>query len=96
MRKYWLVFVLSFQSFLEYRVDLLWRILGTLITTLMLYVFWTAVLGTGFGRDKYTTVSLGLYYLLISFVSMTTVFSFRDVEDDIRAVSYTHLTLPTT
>lgn len=74
MRKYGLFAWMAFLNLIEYRVNFLWSLGGTVIQTLMLYMFWTAVLGSGFGNGLYDRSSIGLYYLFIMFVSSFTEF----------------------
>lgn len=69
MSKYFLFAWVSFLNLVEYRVNFLWEIFGSLINMLMLYVFWVAILGSGFINSSYTNASIGLYYLFITFIS---------------------------
>lgn len=69
MRKYFLFSWLQFLNLIEYRLNFMWEIFGTLITMLMLYVFWVAILGSGFVNSPYTRISIGLYYLFITFLN---------------------------
>lgn len=68
MKKYFLFAWVSFLNLIEYRVNFLWEIFGSLINMLMLYAFWVAILGSGFLNSSYTSVSIGLYYLFITFI----------------------------
>lgn len=54
----------------------MWSVAGTIIQTLMIYMFWTAVLGSGFGNGIYDKSSIGLYYLFITFVGTFASFDF--------------------
>ena len=72
MKKYLLFAWLSAQEIVEYRVNFFWRVAGTIVSTLVLYVFWVAVLGTGFGTHYYNTQTIGLYYLFIILVQTLT------------------------
>lgn len=83
MAKYLRFIWISFQELLEYRVDFFWRLAGTAIWTPMLYFFWLAILGTGFGKESYTAGSLGVYYLAISFINFSTEFKEQTVAEDI-------------
>lgn len=75
--------MLSFQSLFEYRANFFWRISGTIISSLILYVFWVAVLGSGFTQSNYTATSIGLYFLFVSFIDSFTAASFTDFSDPI-------------
>lgn len=78
MGKYWQTIRMSFQGLLEYRLNFLWKISGTIVNALILYGFWIAVLGSFIQREGYTTASIGLYYLFVSFVDSLTSFSYND------------------
>ena len=62
----------------------MWRLAGTAIWTPVLYLFWLAILGTGFGADKYNAYSLGLYYIAISFIDFFAGFDVNSIAEDIR------------
>jgi ABC-2 type transport system permease protein len=74
MSKYFLFAWISLLNLIEYRLNFFWSLGGTILQTLMLYMFWTAVLGSGFGNGLYDISSIGLYYLFIMFVSAFTDF----------------------
>lgn len=84
MKKYYLVFRLSLQNLLEYRMNLTWRILGTVVRIATIYFFWLAILGTGFGNNAYTSKSLGVYYLSITFIIWIVEFNTVEIAHDIR------------
>lgn len=84
MRKYLYLIWISFQNLFEYRMNLVWRLAGTAIWTPVLYLFWLAILGTGFGADKYNAYSLGLYYIAISFIDFFAGFDVNSIAEDIR------------
>jgi len=62
--------LLSFQDLFEYRMNFLWQTGGMVINTLMLYAFWTAILGSG------NTFPIGQYYFLISIIGAITNIGF--------------------
>lgn len=74
MRKYFLFMWVSFLNLIEYRLNFFWSLGGTILQTLMLYMFWIAVLGSGFGNGLYDRSAIGLYYLFIMFLSAFTDF----------------------
>ena len=73
---------MGFQQFLEYRLNFVWSTAGTIISTLILYLFWTAILGSNPSRNI-SGFSLGNYYLLISIIGALTFSNFRPMADDI-------------
>ncbi len=82
MRKYWQFFKMGFQQFLEYRLNFVWSTAGAIISTLILYLFWTAILGSNPSRTI-PGFSLGNYYLLISIIGALTFSNFRPMADNI-------------
>ncbi len=82
MRKYWQFFKMGFQQFLEYRLNFVWSTAGNIISTLILYLFWTAILSSNPSRTI-SGFSLGNYYLLISIIGALTFSNFRPMADDI-------------
>lgn len=72
---------MSFQEMFEYRMNFVWQTIGTIITTLMLYLFWTAILSSNSG--KFVSFPIGSYYLFISISGAITLFSFRPFAEDI-------------
>lgn len=84
MRKYFYYSFLSFQNLVEYRINIFWKFSGLTVRTLILYFFWIAVLGTGFGQASYNSASLATYYLAITFVGNFSGFNYHNVADDIR------------
>lgn len=70
MGKYILFSWVSFLNLIEYRVNFLWEIFGSLINMLMMYALWVAILGSGFINTSYTNASIGFYYLFITFIGV--------------------------
>ena len=83
MGKYWQFLKMSFMELFEYRMNLVWEILGSALSISIIYAFWIAVLGSGFTGSNYTTKSIGLYYLIITLIDYITHFSFSDVSESI-------------
>ncbi len=73
---------MGFQQFLEYRLNFVWSTAGSIISTLVLYLFWTAILGSNPDRTI-SGFSLGNYYLLISIIGALTFANFRPMADNI-------------
>jgi len=73
---------MGFQQFLEYRLNFVWSTAGAVISTLILYLFWTAILGSN-PSHIVSGFSLGNYYLLISIIGAITFSNFRPMADDI-------------
>jgi ABC-2 type transport system permease protein len=84
VRKYLYLTRLSFERFFEYRVNLAWKIAGTLVWTPILFAFWATILSAGFGRDKYTIYSLAVYYIAISFISLVNQFNANVIANEVR------------
>ncbi|MBI4099840.1 ABC-2 family transporter protein [Candidatus Microgenomates bacterium] len=84
MRKYFYYAFLALQNLVEYRINIFWKFSGLTVRTLMLYFFWVAVLGTGFGQSNYNATSLAAYYIAITFVGNFSGFDYHNVADDIR------------
>ena len=74
---------MAILELVEYRVNFFWSIGGVTVSTLILYFFWVAVLGSGFAKSDYTTVSIGLYFLIITLVGQITHFNFGTVSQPI-------------
>ncbi len=84
MRKYLQVFYLSSQIVLEYRMNMMWRLSGHIVTVLLTFLLWSAILGSGFGLDKYTQSSLAVYYVSIMLVTVVSEYNYHLMTDDIR------------
>ncbi|MBI3559252.1 ABC-2 family transporter protein [Candidatus Gottesmanbacteria bacterium] len=84
MRKYWQIFKNYTQERLEYRMNIFWRVAGTLIWTPVLFALWATVINAGFGADKYTFNSLAVYYISVSFISLFTNFDQNALAMEIR------------
>ncbi len=84
MRKYLYYSYLAFQNLIEYRINIFWKFSGLIVRTLILYFFWVAVLGAGFGKESYNATSLAAYYIAITFVGNFSGFDYHNVADDIR------------
>ncbi|MDO8515328.1 MAG: ABC-2 family transporter protein [bacterium] len=83
MKKYWQIFVMAWGNLLEYRVNFLWWVLGSIITTLALMAFWTAILSSGLGVEKYSVYSLSIYYLIIGFTNSFISYSGNEAANEI-------------
>ena len=83
MGKYWQIFVMAWGNLLEYRVDFLWRIAGSIINTLILMAFWTAILASGLGNKNYTVYTLSIYYLVIGFTNIFVAFQGQQAAHEI-------------
>ena len=66
---------MGFQKLFEYRLNFVWSTMGTIISTLILYLFWTSILDSSF--------PIGNYFLLISIIGTLTFSSFSPIADDI-------------
>lgn len=73
---------MGFQQYLEYRLNFLWSTAGVVISSLILYLFWTAIIGSNPSQGK-LGFSLGNYYLLISIIGAMTFSNFRPIADDV-------------
>lgn len=85
MRKYFVFAWASYLNMIEYRVNFLWEIFGSLINMLMLYAFWVAILGSGFINSSYTNTSIGLYYLFITFIGTISVANYSRISNMINS-----------
>lgn len=95
MYKYWKIFLADFQSLLEYRSKLLLSMASNLMSVGIMYLLWSSLLAAGYGSNQYTQQSLAAYYIMISFVTFFTDFSFGEVSSDIREGNLSiHLLLP--
>src|SRR3989344_83345 len=82
MKKYWQFFHMGFQQLLEYRVNFVWSTILTVISTIILYLFWVAILGSN-PQMRMSGFALGNYYLFITLIGAITFSNFRTVSDDI-------------
>ena len=84
MRKYWFVFSNALQSMNEYRLSLALDILGNLISSLVLYLFWYFLVQSGMNIGNYTATSLGLYFLTVATIAATVGFDSHAVAEEIK------------
>lgn len=84
MKKYWQIFKNYLQERLEYRMNIFWRIAGTLIWTPVFFALWATIIDSGFGADKYTLNSLAIYYISVSFLSLITTYDPHAMAMEIR------------
>ncbi len=84
MHKYFHFFRLAIFELFEYRVNFYWSIISIVISNLIIYIFWVAVLGSGFAKSDYTTSSIGLYFLIIALVGQMTAFSSVEISSAIK------------
>ncbi|MCL4397760.1 ABC-2 family transporter protein [Patescibacteria group bacterium] len=84
MKKYLVVFSNALQSLTEYRVSLLLDVTSNLISSLVLYLFWRFLAGSGLDIAPYNQVTIGFYFLLVAAVSTLTGFDTQGVSQDIR------------
>lgn len=68
----------------EYRANFYWAIGSITVSNLMIYLFWVAVLGSGYAQSDYTAPSIGLYFLIIVLVGQITNFSSWGVANSIK------------
>jgi ABC-2 type transport system permease protein len=93
--KYWKLFLAAFQKQLEYRADLYWQLISSLMRVGIIYILWVNILGNGFGTNSYNQNSLAVYYLTITFISFFNDFNFGEIADDIREGGLSnHLLMP--
>src|SRR3989344_957317 len=83
MKKYWQIFIMAWGNLLEYRVDFIWRIAGSIINTLVLMAFWTSILSSGLGNKNYTVYTLSIYYLVIGFTNIFVSFQGQQAAHEI-------------
>lgn len=84
MRKYLYNFSNSLQSLAEYRLSLTLDILGNFISNLVVYLFWFYLATSGMNIGSYTTLTLGIYFLVVSVLGAATGFDAHNVAQDIR------------
>jgi len=85
MKKYLQFAWLSFQNLIEYRMNFAWEVFGTTLSTVIIYFFWVAVLGSGFTNSGYTPISIGLYYLFMTLVGEIAGFDFSRIANIINS-----------
>ncbi|PIS14293.1 hypothetical protein COT64_03400 [Candidatus Shapirobacteria bacterium CG09_land_8_20_14_0_10_39_12] len=71
MRKYWAVFKINWQKSIEYRADVIGHLGMGLITFIVMYYIWSAVLKGGRTFNGYTLSSMMTYVILTRFVHFT-------------------------
>lgn len=84
MAKYLQFLKISFLDLFEYRMNFVWEVGGVLVSTLIVYAFWVAVIGSGFTKSGYTAVSIGTYYLTITLVGQLTRATFGNLSSAIK------------
>lgn len=75
---------LSFQNLLEYRVNLMWNLFSNFVSFSILFLLWSTILNSGFGKGDYTQNSLAIYYISISLVTLVSDYNYHLIADDIR------------
>lgn len=85
LRKYFSILGISFQSLSEYRFDVATTILVTIISNLVLFLFWHSLATSGVDIRPYTVTTLALYYLFIAVSGSVISFSSNDLATEIRS-----------
>ncbi len=84
LRKYVVVFKLYFQKLSEYRAYFFLGIVNSVITNLLLLLFWSSLAGSGANLGPYTSTTFVHYYLLAALIASTIGASSEDIAQEIK------------
>ena len=84
MRVFFYYIRLAFQELFEYRLNLFWRISGSLLEIGALFLFWSTVVQKGGFDGQFTQFTIAQYFFLVALIQNISQTQFQEFVEDIR------------